>query len=70
MSPPHSKPMTSIGAGCHELIIDDRNKTWRLLYRVDDDAVVILEVFEKKTQKTPKSVIDICKKRLISYDSC
>jgi len=69
LTKPHSKPMTSICTKCHELIIDDKNKTWRIIYRIDDDAVVILEVFEKKTQKTPKNVIDVCKLRIIHYDS-
>ena len=36
--------------------------------RIDNDAVVILEVFAKKTGKTPKTVIDICRKRLKEYD--
>jgi phage-related protein len=62
--------MTSICMKCHELRINDRDKTGRIIYRLDDDAVVILEVFEKKSQATPKNVIDICKKRIISYDSC
>lgn len=66
---PHSKPMTSICAKCHELIIEDKGKSWRIIYRLDDDAVVIFEVFEKKTQKTPKQVIDICKRRIIQYDN-
>lgn len=60
--------MPSLGARCHELRINDKEKTWRIIYRLDDDAVVILEVFEKKSQKTPKSVIAICRKRLIHYD--
>ena len=68
LSLPHSRPMTSIGAKCHELRINDRDKTWRIIYRFDDDAVVVLEVFEKKSQATPKYVIDICKKRIIFYD--
>ncbi|WP_445263736.1 type II toxin-antitoxin system RelE/ParE family toxin [Rhodohalobacter sp. 8-1] len=34
---------------------------------IDDDAIVILEVFAKKTQKTPQEVIDVCKKRLARY---
>ena len=50
--------------------INDRDKTWRIIYRLDDDAVVILEVFEKKSQATPKSVNEICKKRIIAYDRC
>lgn len=65
---PHSRPMSSIGSRCHELRITDENITWRIIHRVDDDAVVILEVFKKKSQQTPKKVIDACKKRLKHYD--
>lgn len=39
------------------------------MYRVDEDAVIIAEVFAKKTQATPKEVIDICKKRFKHYDA-
>jgi phage-related protein len=48
---------------------DDENKKWRIVYRIDDDAIVILEIFEKKTQKTPKNVIDNCKRRIRLYES-
>jgi phage-related protein len=64
---PDSRPMPSIGKSCHELRINDQNKTWRIIYFIDDDAIVILEVFAKKTQKTPQQVIDVCKKRLAHY---
>jgi phage-related protein len=64
---PDSRPMPSIGNNCHELRVNDKNKTWRIIYFIDDDAIVILEVFAKKTQKTPKEVIDVCKKRLTRY---
>jgi phage-related protein len=64
---PDSRPMPSIGSHCHELRILDANKTWRIIYYIDDAAVVILEVFAKKTQKTPLKVIDVCKKRLALY---
>ena len=50
-SMPHSRPMPSIGKRCHELRIDDENATWRIVYRTDSDAIVILEVFEKKPNK-------------------
>jgi len=66
---PHSRPMPVIGARCHELRIIDANKIWRIIYRVDRDAVVIADVFEKKTQKTPKPVINACKGRLRDYDA-
>jgi len=65
---PHSRPMPSIGLRCHELRVNDRNTTWRIVYRVDPDAIVILEVFRKTTTKTPVSVIDTCKRRLRMYD--
>ena len=44
---PHSRPMPTIGVRCHELRIQDRDVTWRLVYRLDPDAVVIAEVFSK-----------------------
>ena len=68
LSLPHSRPMPSIGKRCHELRVNDENKTWRLVYRLDRDAIVILEVFEKKTSKTPKSVIGTCQQRLKTYE--
>ena len=69
LSLPWSRPMPSIGSRCHELRVNDSEQTWRLIYRVDSDAVVILEVFSKKTPTTPKQVIDNCKKRLRFYES-
>ena len=64
---PDSRPMPTVGKRCHELRIDDMNKTWRIVYFIDDDAIVILEVFAKKTQQTPQEVIDVCQKRLARY---
>ena len=68
LSMPHSRPMPVIGKRCHELRIDDAVVSWRIVYRIDDDAIVVLEVFIKKTQQTPKSVIDKCKQRISQYD--
>ncbi len=65
---PHSRPMPSIGACCHELGIRDENENWRIVYRVDDDAIIIAEVFHKTTNQTPKRVIDTCQGRLAAYD--
>ena len=52
-----------------ELRINDENLTWRIIYRIYTDAILILEVFEKKTNKTPKSIIDICKQRIKRYEA-
>jgi phage-related protein len=65
---PQSRPMPSIGTRCHELRINDENLTWRIVYRIDSDAIVILEVFDKKTNQTPKRVIDTCKNRIKEYN--
>ncbi len=65
---PHSRPMPAIGPRCHELRINDAAATFRIMYRADPDAVVILEVFNKKTRQTPKTVIEACKLRLRDYD--
>jgi phage-related protein len=69
ISLPHSRPMPGIGKACHELRIQDENRTWRIIYHIDKDAIAILEVFAKTTQQTPKSVIKTCKARLHSYTS-
>ncbi|MEA1878062.1 MAG: type II toxin-antitoxin system RelE/ParE family toxin [Bacteroidota bacterium] len=69
LSLPQSRPMPSIGPGVHELRINDEKVTWRVVYRTDGDAIVILDVFAKKSQATPKKVIDVCKKRMKEYDN-
>jgi phage-related protein len=61
---PHSRPMPSIGAQVHELRIPDETKTWRLFYHVCNEAIVVLEVVEKKTQTTPERIIKTCQRRL------
>ena len=69
IAPPHSKPMPTVGKLCHELRVLDARGNWRLIYRVEPDAIVILEVFSKKTQKTPALVIENCRARLKEYEN-
>jgi|SRR5487761_156052 len=69
LSLPHSRPMPSIGARCHELRVLDVEAAWRIVYRIDTDAIVILEVFKKKSVQTPRAVIDTCKRRMRQYDN-
>ena len=64
---PHARPMPAVGAGCYELRVPDRTGTWRILYHVAPDAVVVLEVFQKKTRATPKQVIAEAGRRLKAY---
>ncbi len=56
---PHSRPMPSIGRGCHELRVTDRGHEWRIVYRVDGDVIVI---------ETPRNAVERCRKRLEAYD--
>jgi phage-related protein len=65
---PQSRLMPVVGPRCHELRVRDSGADWRIVYRIDADAVVVLEVFAKKTRVTPKTVIDVCTRRLKEYD--
>jgi phage-related protein len=65
---PQSRPMPVLGPRCDELRVRDAGADWRIVYRLDADAVVILEVFAKKTRATPKTAIDACTRRLKEYD--
>jgi phage-related protein len=67
LSLPHSRPMPAIGAQCHELRVHDADLTWRITYHLEPDAVVILDVFVKKTPATPETTIKNCQKRLAAY---
>jgi phage-related protein len=69
LSMPHSRPMPAIGPRCHELRVVDERTSWRIVYRIDTDAIVVADVFRKTTQATPKRVIDDCQRRLRLYDA-
>ena len=66
---PQSETLPEIGRRCHQLRIRDADHLWRIVYRTDPDAVVIAEVFDKKTGKTPRPIIAVCKRRLQEYDN-
>lgn len=65
---PHARPMPAIGTRCYELRINDRGSAWRIMYAVASDAIVVLDVYQKKTRRTPRGVIDRCRKRLKRYE--
>ena len=67
LSLPQSRPMPTIGGQCHELRANDAGVTWRIIYHLEPDAVVILDVFAKKTTATPKVTIANCQRRLAAY---
>jgi phage-related protein len=66
---PQSRPMSNLGPRCHELRIQDENRNWRIIYRIDGDAIVIVDVFAKATMATPKRVMENCRRRLRAYDT-
>jgi phage-related protein len=60
---PHSRPMP-MAAGCHELRVVDSGHYRRIMYHVGPEAILVLEVFSKKTNATPSNVIAACRRRL------
>lgn len=68
---PYSRPMPSIGKRVHELRITDGESRaeWRIVYRLDVDAVVVADVFRKTTRATPARVMERCQGRLRDYDT-
>jgi phage-related protein len=65
---PQAEPLSIVGPRCGALRIRDGAHNWRIMYRVDSDVVLVLEVYAKKTRTIPQEVIDRCKKRLKDYD--
>jgi phage-related protein len=66
---PISRPMPSIGPRCHELRIQDETVRWRIVYRIDPNEIVIVDVFQKDSRTTPNNVIDVCRQRLRRWDA-
>ena len=66
---PQSRPMPAIGPRCHELRVKDVCGEWRIIYRVDPDAVLVVDVLHKKTRETPQQIIENCRRRLREYDA-
>ena len=69
LSMPDLRPMPQIAPDCHELRIDDYefNTKWRIVYFIDDKAILVLEVFAKKTGETPDAVKKLCRERRTRY---
>jgi phage-related protein len=65
---PQAEPLPIIGPRCGALRIRDGHHNWRVVYRVDTDAILILEVYAKKTRKIPGEVTERCRHRLQRYD--
>ena len=68
LSMPQAEPLPILGPHCGALRVRDGQHNWRVMYRIDADAILILEVYARTTRKIPEDVIDRCKKRLKDYD--
>ena len=68
LPPRQSAPMfAAIGRGCYELRISHDTRIWRVMIYVADLHIVVLHSFEKKTQKTPAAVLNLCIRRRTEY---
>jgi phage-related protein len=62
---PLSRPMPSVSVGVSELRIRDRQGIYRVFYyRQSPNGILVFHAFVKKTQTTPKSEMDLAKRRL------
>jgi phage-related protein len=65
---PQAELLPDVGKRCGALRVRDAGHNWRIMYRIDADAILILEIYAKKTQKIPDEVIERCQGRLKRYD--
>jgi phage-related protein len=49
------------------LRVVDGKVSWRIVYHIAADVVVVLDVFKKQTETTPLAVINACKQRLADF---
>jgi phage-related protein len=58
------RPMSSVGAGVHEIRLRDESGAYRVLYVAKfEEAVYVLHCFQKKTRTTPKRDIALAERR-------
>jgi phage-related protein len=65
LEPNDWKPMSSIGAGVREIRIREERGAFRVVYvtKFGETAVYVLHCFQKKTQKTSSTDIEIATRR-------
>ena len=62
--PLHSRPFASVGRGVWEIRVKDESGAFRVFYLVRRrDGIHVLHAFQKKTQKTRKSDVELGKSR-------
>lgn len=64
MEPDDWKPMKTIGSGVKEIRIKDANGAFRVLYVAKlKDAIYVLHCFQKKTEKTAQTDLNLAGER-------
>jgi phage-related protein len=66
---PHCRPMRAAGKSCYELRVRDAGFNWRLVFRVDDDAIVIAGLFRKTSRSSTDRLIEVSRRRFSRYDA-
>lgn len=66
---PYAEALPDVGPRCGALRVRDAEHNWRIMYRIDTDAVLILEVYSKKTRTIPHEVVERSQQRLKRYDA-
>ena len=58
------KPMPAVGAGACEIRVREESGAYRVIYVARyENAVYVLHAFQKKTQKTARTDLDLAKQR-------
>jgi phage-related protein len=64
LMPNNYKPMSAVGPGAYEIRVQDSDGIARLMYVAKlHDTIYVLHVFAKKSRRTPKTDIDLARKR-------
>lgn len=50
---PQAEPLPAVGPRCGALRVRDAEHNWRITYRIDADAMLVLEVYAKRTRQYP-----------------
>lgn len=66
---PQAEPLPDVGPRCGALRVRDAERNWRIMFRIDSDAVLVLDVYPKKTRRIPDEVMERCQQRLRRYDA-
>jgi phage-related protein len=50
---PQAEPLSDVGPRCGALRIRDADHSWRIMFRADPDAVLVLDVYAKRLARFP-----------------